>query len=253
MKILDLFSGIGGFSLGLEKAGHEIVAFCEINDFSQRVLKKHWPKVSICKDVVRLRKFLEKLELSLAVSPAKILASQDSAKGFSLTNPPEKPEAVVDCFGRTFVSFAWYAIEERGGKLIGSWRTWQQSMTDTWEVFSERWPKAGIMRNGIAYRREGLEGGICEKDSIVLPTPTTSDYKGASSGCKKIKNKEISMLRYFLHYHYAPPPHEDQLPKPFVIGGNDGVRNRAHRTRALGNTVDPELVYELGKNLCLMK
>lgn len=52
LKILDLFSGIGGFSLGLERTGgFETVAFCEIDPFCQKVLKKHWPEVPIFEDV----------------------------------------------------------------------------------------------------------------------------------------------------------------------------------------------------------
>lgn len=51
MRVLDLFSGIGGFSLGLERVGFETVAFCEINPFCQAVLKKHWPSVPIFTDV----------------------------------------------------------------------------------------------------------------------------------------------------------------------------------------------------------
>ena len=54
MKVLDLFSGIGGFSLGLERAGMETVAFCEIDKHCQKVLKKHWPKVPIFDDVTKL-------------------------------------------------------------------------------------------------------------------------------------------------------------------------------------------------------
>lgn len=52
MNVLDLFSGIGGFSLGLERAGMKTVAFCEIETYCRAVLKKHWPGVP-CYDDIR--------------------------------------------------------------------------------------------------------------------------------------------------------------------------------------------------------
>lgn len=55
MKVLDLFSGIGGFSLGLERAGMTTVAFCEIDEYCQKVLKKHWPTIPIFKDIRNLK------------------------------------------------------------------------------------------------------------------------------------------------------------------------------------------------------
>lgn len=52
LKTLDLFSGIGGFSLGLERTGgFETVAFCEIEPFPRAVLRKHWPDVRQYEDV----------------------------------------------------------------------------------------------------------------------------------------------------------------------------------------------------------
>jgi len=56
LKILDLFSGIGGFSLGLEATGHfETAAFCEIEPYCKQVLKKHWPTVPIFDDIRQLK------------------------------------------------------------------------------------------------------------------------------------------------------------------------------------------------------
>ena len=54
MNVLDLFSGIGGFSLGLERAGMQTVAFCEVDKACHRVLQKHWPEVPIFDDVKNL-------------------------------------------------------------------------------------------------------------------------------------------------------------------------------------------------------
>jgi DNA (cytosine-5)-methyltransferase 1 len=54
MRVLDLFSGIGGFSLGLERAGMKTVAFCEIDPYCRAVLKKHWPDVPIHEDIRKL-------------------------------------------------------------------------------------------------------------------------------------------------------------------------------------------------------
>lgn len=53
--VLDLFAGIGGFSLGLERTGgFKTVAMCEIDKKCHRVLQKHWPDVLIYTDVKEL-------------------------------------------------------------------------------------------------------------------------------------------------------------------------------------------------------
>jgi DNA (cytosine-5)-methyltransferase 1 len=43
--VLSLFAGIGGFDLGLERAGFSITGQCEIDPFCRKVLEKHWPHV----------------------------------------------------------------------------------------------------------------------------------------------------------------------------------------------------------------
>ena len=51
LRVLDLFSGIGAYALGVERAGMKVVAFCECEEFPRRVLRKHWPDVPIYEDV----------------------------------------------------------------------------------------------------------------------------------------------------------------------------------------------------------
>jgi DNA (cytosine-5)-methyltransferase 1 len=55
MNHLDLFSGIGGFSLGLEATKRiKTVAFCEIDSFCTKVLNKNWPTVPVYNDIKEL-------------------------------------------------------------------------------------------------------------------------------------------------------------------------------------------------------
>ena len=57
LKILDLFSGLGGFSLGLERTGSfETIAFCDNDKYSKLVLQKHWKGVKIYNDVKEITK-----------------------------------------------------------------------------------------------------------------------------------------------------------------------------------------------------
>ena len=56
LNVLDIFSGIGGFSIGLEAASMQTVAFCEINPFCQKILTRHWPSVPIFSDITIIHK-----------------------------------------------------------------------------------------------------------------------------------------------------------------------------------------------------
>ena len=57
LKVLDLFSGLGGFSLGLERTGHfKTVAFCDNNKYSKLILDKHWKGIKIYDDIREITK-----------------------------------------------------------------------------------------------------------------------------------------------------------------------------------------------------
>ena len=51
MNVLDLFSGTGGFSLGLEAAGMQTAAFCEADPDCRELLAHRWPGIPIYDDI----------------------------------------------------------------------------------------------------------------------------------------------------------------------------------------------------------
>ena len=55
MTFLSLFAGIGGFDLGLERAGMKCIGQVEIDTFCQDVLKKHWPNVKLFGDIYNVK------------------------------------------------------------------------------------------------------------------------------------------------------------------------------------------------------
>lgn len=175
-KVLDLFSGIGGFSLGLERTGgFETVSFCEVNEFCSRILKKHWPKIPNLGDITKLPGV--KPMSCAGVSHAKTLVTQADA--------PALPENVL-VSGRGYAEpFAWY---DRSTRL---WRTWQRCLETGWTPLLGIWPKSGMTRNGIAYQLKPLERHIAGIESGSWPTPTTADYY--TDNLKSSQQREGSM------------------------------------------------------------
>jgi DNA (cytosine-5)-methyltransferase 1 len=55
MKVASFFTGIGGFDLGFQRAGHEIVFQCEIDRFCNRILDRHWPNVTRAGDILAMK------------------------------------------------------------------------------------------------------------------------------------------------------------------------------------------------------
>ncbi|MSY43576.1 MAG: DNA (cytosine-5-)-methyltransferase [Actinobacteria bacterium] len=84
MKVASFFAGIGGFDLGLERAGMEVVFQCEINPFCQRVLNTRWPDVPLHDDISTLSaKSIPKADIWTGGFPCQdvSLANQGKRKG----------------------------------------------------------------------------------------------------------------------------------------------------------------------------
>ena len=89
MKVGSLFSGVGGFDLGLERSGHEIVWQVEYDKQARSILRKHWPDVNIYNDVQQVggkdgeagRDVLEEVDLICGGFPCQDLSVAGHRRG----------------------------------------------------------------------------------------------------------------------------------------------------------------------------
>lgn len=80
MRVVSLFSGAGGFDLGFEQAGAEIVYQCEIDPQARSVLKRHWPSVE-CHDDVRTLTDLPECDVIIGGTPCQDLSIAGTRSG----------------------------------------------------------------------------------------------------------------------------------------------------------------------------
>ena len=82
MKFGSLFAGIGGFDLGLERAGMECRWQVEIDDYCNRVLEKHWPNTKRYRDICEVfGQSLEKVDLICGGFPCQPFSCAGKRKG----------------------------------------------------------------------------------------------------------------------------------------------------------------------------
>ena len=82
LKVLDLFSGIGGFSLGLESTGHfKTIGFVEKDKFCQRVLKKNFKNIPIIGDIRNVKGSEFKADVITGGFPCQSISIAGKQKG----------------------------------------------------------------------------------------------------------------------------------------------------------------------------
>ena len=83
MKVVGLFSGVGGLELGLKRAGHETVSLCESDPAAQHVLRKQFQDIEIVDDVRRLRRLPPEADILAAGFPCQDLSQAGTTNGIN--------------------------------------------------------------------------------------------------------------------------------------------------------------------------
>lgn len=83
MKVLSLFSGIGGFDLAAQRQGHEIIGACEIDEYARQIYAERFPKIRIYEDATKIRpEKLPDFDLLCAGFPCQTFSTAGKRLGF---------------------------------------------------------------------------------------------------------------------------------------------------------------------------
>jgi DNA (cytosine-5)-methyltransferase 1 len=217
LKVLDLFSGIGGFSLGLESTGmFETAAFCEIDPFCAKVLSKHWPNVPLYNDVTKLKgEQLGKVDLITGGFPCQDLSSAGYQKGIGEGTRSglfrEMLRLAEEC-GRPFILF------ENVSRLLSGP---QENKGEWFYEFLNELAKIGYDAEWFCITAASL-GAPHERDRIwIVAIRVYEEHTKFSNSCW---GKD----------------------KPGVVRTLNGVSKQMDRLGALGNSVFVPIVMLLG-------
>lgn len=236
LRVLDLFSGIGGFSLGLERTGgFETVAFCEIEPFPRRVLAKHWPEVPCYDDVKTLT------------------ADQLAADGIAV-------DVICGGFPCQDISLAGKGAG-LAGERSGLWREYAR-------IIGELRPRFVLVENVAALLSRGLGDVLgdlaalgydawwdCIPASAVgLPHGRDRVWIVAYIGQERAQRRVEQALCGLAALPWRENVGRAQawaarpdLPASGLCRTSDGISDRVDRTAALGNAVVPAIPELIGR------
>ncbi len=199
LKVLDIFSGIGGFSLGLERAGMETVAFCEIEPFCQGTLENHWPRTRIFTDIRILNK---ELLLKSGVTGINVIAGGFPCQDISCAGKQRGIEGERSGLWKEYKRLIDelrpdYAIIENVANL--RCRGLVTVLQDLWQIgYDVQWHCIPASALGAPHRRDriwliaypnsegntGLSGGKTKKHSMPrISSQNVSDSDSAGCNC----------------------------------------------------------------------
>ena len=277
LKVLDLFSGIGGFSLGLESTGYfETVAFCEKDEFCKKVLQKHWSQLKIYDDVRSLHDTKIQADVVTGGFPCQAFSQAGLQKGrtddrwlwnemfdvIKQVKPRwvigENVQGIINIEEGMVLRQVQNDLEGEGFKVqcfiipasgIGAWhnrnRVWilACNISDTNSIRHRRGNSTRCADEEWTFLPREQEGG--EMGSKTERCSNVSDTdKQRTQVQTKGKKSSIKLSR-------SKSKETWWETESRVCGVPDGVsygvdRDRAKRIKALGNSIVPQITRQIG-------
>ena len=263
MNGISLFSGIGGIDLAFNWAGGNILAFCEIDPFCQKVLRKHWPDTPIFSDIHELSKdVIRNAGINTAVDiiyggfPCQPFSVAGNKKGKDDTRYlwPEFSRLVEEFRPR------WVVAENVPGILrIAADDVCSDLERQDYDVGIFDFEAAAV---GAKHRRERiffvahsrctLRQGSFEQGTLQNEITGGTSHKPERPDCILVPDTGCTRCKWSIACGLQEKQSAIGLygrwePEPCVDRVANGIPNRVDRLRALGNAVVPQQAYPVFK------
>jgi DNA (cytosine-5)-methyltransferase 1 len=271
----SLFAGIGGFDLGLERAGMVCKWQVEIDDYATKVLEKHWPDTTRFRDVRNCGQHnLEPVDIVCGGFPCQdISGANPNAKGIS-----GERSGLWFQFARIIRELEprWVVAEnvKRLLSINAGWdfgevlRTLDASGYDVeWDVLPAAAFGAPHIRERVILVAHAIGGSVQSerKSRLVVRTSSTNEGEtqqrergryAASSSSEDVRNPPGEGLQDWSTFAMGKPGTIPKLERsdwwtvePAVGRVAHGVPHRVDRLRSLGNAVVPQVAEWIGHRL----
>jgi DNA (cytosine-5)-methyltransferase 1 len=246
LTVLDLFSGIGGFSLGLQRTGgFETIAFCEIDPFCRKVLAKHWPDVPCFEDITKLDKEeldkLGRIDVICGGFPCQDISCAGKGAGIHAERSGLWWEMlrIIRLVRPRFVLVENVAaLLNRGlDEVLGSLA--ESGYDAEWQILSAKFVGSQQRRERlylVAYPT--LPGIISQSARDERTRWGISVGGGLFGGDREVAGGQTSKAQRYT---------EPWATEPSICRVVDGIPNQLDRLRALGNAIVPQCAQFVGQ------
>lgn len=247
MKVLDLFSGIGGFSLAAHWMGWETVAFVEKDAFCQKVLRKNFGQdIEIYDDITTCsgKPFRGRIDIVTGGFPCQDISGAGKRGGIS-----GKRSGLWSEFYRVIGEVRpRYAVVENVSALLG--RGMDVVLRDLSEIgYDTEWRTFSACEMGFPHTRERVF-------IVAYPERQPGTRFVFDRYCQEATGRnQVSQKRRQDWFGFEIPPVADsvvsrwsmQLRQPGLVRTDDGIPNIVDRVKSLGNSIVPQIAFEIFK------
>lgn len=228
MKMLSLFSGVGMIDLAASWAGIETVAFCEIEEYPQTILRRRFPNVPIYSDVRELTAEklktdgIPKIDIISGGFPCQDVSTAGKRTGFVDSEGNVTRSGLWGEYARLICELKprWIVAENVAGLLSISAAGIRGEDS---ELYSETWPKWGIVLDGLAMELPMLERHINESECLLWHTSDCSDRRSPKSKQQGVNNQVKAYWRTPQSHNGAQGPKSKMFYEECLKTGQSAI------------------------------